>query len=235
MPPTNMNLLLVEGKGEQYSIPELMDAYTVWGDKPKDWVVQIKEMNGIETILKRGVISAESKTPGLRALGVIVDADDKFVVRWERLKTLCRDISDSIPDDLPPQGMIHITPKGLRIGVWIMPDNSSHGMMETFLARLLSPECAPIWHFARSSCVDVSRHEHSHNAAHRDKAEIHTYLAWIEPPGQTLPEAIISRAINAKLPLARQFVSWMIDLFQLNLRQELTGLPSADSSTRAST
>ncbi len=71
MPPTNTNLLLVEGKGEQYSIPELMDNYTVWGDKPRDWVVQIKEMNGVETILKR-VISAESKTPGLRALGVIV-------------------------------------------------------------------------------------------------------------------------------------------------------------------
>jgi hypothetical protein len=230
MPPTNPNLLLVEGKGEQYSIPELMDIYTVWGDKPKDWVVQIKEMNGIETILKGGVISAESKTPGLRALGVIVDADNRFEARWAQLKKLCREIADSIPEELPPQGMIHVTPKGLRIGAWIMPDNSSHGMMETFLARLLPPECAPIWRLAKAACEEVSKHKHSHNAVHRDKAEIHTYLAWIEPPGQTLPEAIISRAINAKLPLAQQFVSWVIDLFQLTLRPGVISSPDALSS-----
>jgi len=164
-----------------------MDAHTVWGDKPEDWVVRIKEMNGVDTILKRGVISAESKTPGLRALGVIVDADDEFVARWGRLKQLCREIADSIPEELPPRGLIHVTPKGLRIGVWIMPDNSSRGMMETFLARLLSPECAPIWETAKRSCDEIRGHAYSHNEVHRDKAQIHTYLAWIEPPGQDPP------------------------------------------------
>ena len=66
MPATNKNLLIVEGKGEQYAIPELMDFHTVWGDKPKDWVVEIKEMNGVKAILKSGTISAASKIPGLR-------------------------------------------------------------------------------------------------------------------------------------------------------------------------
>jgi hypothetical protein len=217
---TNKNLLLVEGKGEQYSIPELMDAHTVWGDKPKDWVVQIKEMNGVESILKHGTISAASKTPGLRALGVIVDADDRFAARWDRLKELCNEIAGPVPDDLPPDGLIHVSPKGLRIGVWIMPDNSSRGMMETFLARLLSPECAPIWEMAQVSCDEVRKHPKSHNAVHSDKAKIHTYLAWIEPPGQTLPEAIISKAIDARLPLARQFVSWVMNLFELTPRDQ---------------
>ena len=35
MPATNKNLLIVEGKGEQYAIPELMDFHTVWGISPK--------------------------------------------------------------------------------------------------------------------------------------------------------------------------------------------------------
>jgi hypothetical protein len=220
MPPTNKNILLVEGKGEQYSIPELMDYHTVWGDKPKEWVVQIKEMNGVQTILKRGVISAESKTPGLKALGVIVDADDKFTARWERLRQLFREVAETVPDDLPPRGLVHVSPKGLRLGVWIMPDNSSRGMMETFLAQLLSPDCAPIWTLAQASCEKARDCERSHNPVHKDKAEIHTYLAWIEPPGMTLPEAIITKAIDAKLPLAKEFASWMMELFELQPRDE---------------
>lgn len=215
--PSN-NLLLVEGKGEQYSIPFLMDEYTVWGDKPKDWVVQIMEMNGVETILKHGTISAASKSPGLRALGVIVDADDKFIARWERLKQLCGELAEAVPAQLPSQGLIHVTPKGLRIGIWIMPDNSSRGMMETFLARLLSEECKPIWDLSQATCTQARMLEHSHHEVHQDKAKIHTYLAWIEPPGQTLPEAIISKAINAKLPLAKQFADWMMALFRLTPR-----------------
>ena len=33
MPKQNPNLLLVEGKDEQYTLPFLMDEYVVWGDK----------------------------------------------------------------------------------------------------------------------------------------------------------------------------------------------------------
>ena len=35
MAAIDKKILLVEGKGEQYSIPELMDAHTVWGDRPQ--------------------------------------------------------------------------------------------------------------------------------------------------------------------------------------------------------
>ena len=178
-------------------------------------------MNGVDTLLKGGVISAESKTPGLSALGVIVDADDEFDARWTKLKQLCREVDDSFPEDLPSEGLIHPTPKGLRLGIWIMPDNSSRGMLETFLSRLLSPECAPIWQMAQDSCEAVSKLKHSHELVHRDKAQIHTYLAWINPPGRTLPEAIISRAIDAEHSLAKQFVDWVMDLFQLTRRPSL--------------
>ena len=153
MQTANKNLLLVEGRGEQFALPFLMDEYTVWGDKRKDCVVEIKPLGGVDTILKPGVIEAESKTPGLKALGVIIDANDSFESRWTRLKERCRKIASSVPEDLPQQGLLHTTPKGLRLGVWIMPDNESRGMMETFLARLLSPECADIWELARDSCM----------------------------------------------------------------------------------
>ena len=55
-------------------------------------------------------------------------------------------------------------------------------------------------------------------APHRDKAHVHTYLAWVEPPGLSLPYSILRRAFDARLPLAEDFARWFIDLYQLTPR-----------------
>jgi hypothetical protein len=218
MPPARKNLLLVEGKSEQYSIPELMDRHTIWGDRRKDWVVEIIETNGIENLLKPETISTASKTPGLAALGLIVDADDDFAGRWAAVHRVLS-MQDTLPNFLPADGLIHPTPRGLRLGVWVMPDNSSLGMLESFLSQLLSPAIQPIWDHARAACEQFpAAHGRSFKASHLDKAKIHTCLAWIDPPGQTLPEAIISRAIDSGSPLAARFVAWMMNLFDLTPR-----------------
>ena len=215
MPKQNPNLLLVEGKDEQYTLPFFMDEYVVWGDKKEDRVVEIKEHDGLENLLKPGVIEAESKTPGLRAFGVIIDANDAFDSRWSRVRERCRKVAAGFPDDLPTGGVIHVTPDGLRIGVWVMPDNRSRGMLETFLSLLLIPERLPLWDFARESCDRASDIAGSYTAAHRDKAHVHTYLAWVEPPGLSLPYSILKRAFDARLPLAEDFARWFMDLYQI--------------------
>lgn len=81
MAKPNPNLLLVEGKDEQYTLPFFMDEYVVWEDEKKNRVVEIKELGGVEELLRPGLIEAESKTPGLHALGVILDANESFELR----------------------------------------------------------------------------------------------------------------------------------------------------------
>ena len=85
------------------------------------------------------MIEAESKIPGLKAIGIIVDADDQFDSRWSSVRERCRKIAADFPEELPPEGLIHQNEHGLRIGVWIMPDNQSRGMLETFLGSLVTP------------------------------------------------------------------------------------------------
>ena len=96
-----------------------------------------------------------------------------------------------------------------------MPDNRSRGMLETFLSLLLIPERLPLWDFARESCDRASGIAGSYTAAHRDKAHVHTYLAWVEPPGLSLPYSILRRAFDARLPLAESFARWFMDLYQI--------------------
>src|SRR5437879_5760297 len=123
MAKANPNRLLVEGEEEKRVIPYLMDEYVVWGDKENEWVAQIEEFGGIEKLLKPGVIEEESKTPGLKALGIIIDANDQFAAGWSRVRERCLKIAAGFPQELPPEGLIHQNEHGLRIGVWIMPDN----------------------------------------------------------------------------------------------------------------
>jgi hypothetical protein len=214
------NLLLVEGKDEQFTLPYFMDEYTVWGDTERDRVVEIKQLDGVENLLKPGLIEAESKTPGIKAFGIILDANDSFESRWTRVLERCREISADFPEDLPAEGVIHVDDAGLRIGVWVMPDNKSRGMLETFVSQLLTPERTPLWDLARESCDKASGIDGCYTPAHRDKALVHTYLAWVEPPGLSLPHSFLRRAFDARVPLAGKFADWFMKLFELAPRRD---------------
>ncbi|WLE98199.1 MAG: hypothetical protein QTN59_05040 [Candidatus Electrothrix communis] len=55
-------VLLVEGTEDLRVIPELVEANGIqWGDKEKDWIVQIKSMNGVEKLLDKERINIQLK------------------------------------------------------------------------------------------------------------------------------------------------------------------------------
>ncbi len=62
--------LLVEGREEQRVIPELIEKNGIeWGDSNDSWIVKIDEFDGVDKLLKPGVIEAELKSSGLSHLG----------------------------------------------------------------------------------------------------------------------------------------------------------------------
>jgi hypothetical protein len=218
MPRANPNILLVEGDEEKRVIPYLMDEHVVWGDKEDEWVAEIRSYGGIEDLLDPGNIEPAVRVIGRKAVGIVVDADDQFDSRWQRVRNCCLGIAPDFPEDLPPEGLIHENDQGLRIGVWIMPDNQSRGMLETFLRHLIIPAYADLWAFAQESCTRSRDHGAPYTDPHRDKADIHTYLAWLDPPGRSLHVSVLARALDARLPLGEQFARWFIDLYQLTPR-----------------
>jgi hypothetical protein len=215
MPKPNSKKLLVEGDDEKRVIPFFMDEHVLWGDKENERIVDISQFGGIEDLLKPGNIEAESKVPGLRAMGIVIDADDQFESRWARVRDRCKRVASSFPEDLPPGGLIYETPHGLRIGVWIMPDNQSRGMLETFLSNLVTDDMNPLWEFACKSGKLSKSHGAPYSDSHCDKVSVHTYLAWLDPPGRQLHIAVLARALDARLPLGSLFVQWFMELFQL--------------------
>jgi hypothetical protein len=211
-------LLLVEGKDDKWVIPQFMEKFIPWGerDEPEKWPAEIVDFDGVDPLLKPGVIGAELKSPGLKALGVLVDANTDPIGRWNRIRARAIAAMPAIPVDLPPDGLVMENDEGLRFGVWLMPNCSSKGMMETFLALFIDNPATGLWEFVEGHCREAkAKHQAPYSTAHLDKAIIHAWLALQDPPGQQLHSAIIQNILRPNSPQAEPFVKWFRKLYMV--------------------
>jgi len=155
------------------------------------------------------------KTSGLQCLGIIVDADDSFTARWERIARFARNQFSVVPDAPPPGGLILADGSGKQFGAWIMPDNSSAGMLETFCHPLVLPAHDILWRYAKLVADEAKAKGAGYIHAHKEKAYIHTFLAWTDPPGQPIGRAMTAGCLDCKAHGAMAFVQWCKRLFRL--------------------
>jgi hypothetical protein len=211
------NVLLVEGQDEKRTIPELIELNGInWGSG-KNTIVHIKDYEGYENILKPGSISTELKADGIEALGILLDADEQPIDRWIAIRNACRNSNavSKIPEELPEEGLIIEADNGVRVGIWIMPNNKLPGMLETFLGYLLPTDTSSLWEFAGET-IDLAKEQGApFTEYHRDKARIYSWLAWQKPPGRQLHQAIKERILDPQHPEAQKFVSWFRRLYGL--------------------
>jgi hypothetical protein len=206
---------LVEGQDDLYAIAELMGHHINWPDKKANAPVKVESCGGVEEILSADFIPLKLKSREVEILGIVIDANDAVAARWASLRALCAVAFLDIPADLPPTGLIRQNDEGKRLGVWIMPDNSTRGMMETFMKYLVPKPEEPIWKLAQKSAIEARRAGAKYRDAHADKANIFTWLAWQDPPGQTIGTALLQKLLDAHAPSALPFIRWFRELFQL--------------------
>jgi hypothetical protein len=216
MAEVHPNVLLVEGKQDLRVIPELMEANGInWGTRKKP-VVFIRDYDDYQNLIDPDIISTELQASGLSALGIMLDADENPLQRWQSIRNSClRSISD-LPESLPEEGLIHGTPDRIRFGVWLMPDNKMGGMLETFLSYMIPTGNEILWEFAQEAAQSAQSKGASFIESHFDKANIYTWLAWQHPPGRQLHQAVIEKILHPSHPNAQPFVSWFKGLYQLN-------------------
>ncbi len=204
---------LVEGKDEQFTLSEVLEASGLaWPAKsPPVW---LEQTDGVDQLLAPDLIEAEWKGSGLEALGIIVDADDNRDARWARVRSRLRSIATDVPDELGPEGLVLENPSFPRLGCWVMPDNLSDGMLESLLLAIRSGEPA-LHQFAETTVSAAKAIGAPYKPSHRDKAQVHTWLAWQDPPGQQLHLAVKTHALDATREQMRPFVNWFRRLFRV--------------------
>lgn len=214
----DQNKLLVEGKEEVFLISELAEKRLGidWGNPVrKEPPVDIHDCGGVAKLLDSVSLSTHLKTPNLKALGVVVDANSDLSARWNQLRNRFLSIFPTIPADPDPAGMIVENESGIRLGVWLMPDNRSPGMIEDLLQRLVSDGTHAILSYATEAVAEAQRRGAKLKSVHTAKGVIHTYLAWQDPPGLQLHQAIMSAALDPQSPNAQPFHDWFARLYEL--------------------
>ncbi len=171
----------------------------------------VVDSGGFPDILEKAKL--RFKTSNLTTLGIVVDADMDQSVRWKELKRLLEHTGYEVPDDLPSQGLILSPPAKIRVGVWLMPNNRSCGMLEDFLKFAVSPNDGLLpmveQHISEIERMELQRYK----SVHRQKAVIHSWLALHDPPGTPLGLAITRRFFTNNHPYYNDFVGWLNVLF----------------------
>lgn len=213
------NILMVEGAEDQRTIPEIVEANGVLWEVDNRVIVNIKKYDGIENLIDPDEIQYQLKDSEIEALSIIVDADENCNRRWQSIQTACSEIIDNLPETLPEEGLVYDTVKengkAVKFGVWIMPDNQSRGMLETFLAYLVPDEKETLWQYAQQIATQAKVKGAPYKKTHLDKVNIYTWLAWQHPPGRQLHDAVKQRILKPDHPKSQVFMSWFKKLYDL--------------------
>lgn len=200
------SVLLVEGKDELHVLYQLLEHHQV----PETF--RIKDKQGIENLL--GTLDTELDAGGLERLGVVVDADTAPEARWQSLRAIFGNAGCPLPERADPAGtVVALSGRTLRrVGIWVMPDNVTAGMLEDFV-RFLVPPGDGLLVFAQECVDEVMTRDQRFSPEHRSKALIHTWLSWQKEPGTPLGPAIKNRELDAGSPVVSPLIHWLTQMF----------------------
>ena len=220
MPDPNPNQMLVEDEDLRGVVIGVMRHHL--GDWPPlerkdEWPAYITVANSSDEVLKEDGLVAQLQATSVRALGIIVDANDSFQGRWARVRHFCLSYGAPVQNDCPAGGLIVENILGTRFGAWIMPNNHDDGMVENFCQAMVpAAENQALWDYARNSASFAQR---DYNAAfinaHIHKAQMHTWLAWQNPPGERMGSAVRKRILRAEMGWGQSFSEWFRTLYDV--------------------
>jgi hypothetical protein len=156
-------------------------------------------------------------------LGILLDADEGAGKAWSQLRDLLvlkdalewhgidlRDIPNS-----PVQGGWIGRTGIVRLGVYILPDNSSPGMLETLLWDCLRQRDQPLGRYISDRTKGAREHGATFKDIHLHKALYHTYLAWNDPPDEMVSRKVSTEEMDFSDPRIASLVTWLVDMFDL--------------------
>jgi len=102
-----------------------------------------------------------------------------------------------------------------------MPDNVSEGAIETFLKSLVPSTEQNAWEHAIKSTLEAKKQGCKYKDCHQDKANLYSWLAWQDEPGQNPGISLTRKILDPKSPSAVPFVKWFMALYSLQPSGEL--------------
>lgn len=174
--------LRVEGSDDLHSICHLLEKYghhSKYDQAMRTFQVRngpvIGDAKSVEALLREvtEAVPLSVETP----IGFVIDADSDLEARWASVADRLRAHGASPPDAIPGEGLLlEVAKFKTTVGVWLMPDNRSHGAIEDFLHTLIADDDKVIAH-AETATDHATAVGAPFRAVHRQKAVVHAWLA----------------------------------------------------------
>jgi hypothetical protein len=206
----NRRILLVEGVDDEHVMKHIC------GNHGIPHLDEIKEHGGAPNLLESVPVRIKASEEG-DIVGIVIDADTNMRARWQSIRDRITTMGyENAPEAPVPGGTIIDPPDGTllpRLGIWVMPDNRTDGILEDFL-RFLVPQPSVLLDHAENSVADIPEGERRFRPREDEpKAVIHTWLAWQREPGKPFGTAITERFLDSNVAEARVIASWLRRLF----------------------
>lgn len=203
-------ILLVEGRDDEHVIK------AIFRRRDLQKIDEIRPHGGKDELLE--ALPVRLKESDIHSLGVVIDADTDLLARWESIRgRLVQAGYENVPANPSANGVVLRAPIDSllpRTGIWLMPNNTTPGILEDFL-RFLVPSPSVLFQHAERSLAQIPPTEQLFSQLARPKALIHTWLAWQAEPGKPLGLSITARFLDQDVPQVDIFVQWLRNLFQL--------------------
>ena len=209
--------LYVEGKDDLYSLVNLLERHGI-SFAPGQRKVDFTMTDSVTAMLDNLCSFVKSARNKKLPVGFVLDADVDGGTRWTSIKDKLKAEEFEVPGDaLTASGAILEFPD-IRVGFWLMPDNTSlKGKLEDFLRTLIEPD-NPLLEPALAYVKGVKdKVPETNRFSDKDieKAEMSAWLAVQRDPGVPYGTAIKAQYLAAHSEVVDRFVEWFRKLFSL--------------------
>ena len=205
----NGKILLVEGTDDEHVLKHIC------GNRGIPQLDEVKPHEGIINLLESLEVRLTLSEEG-DIIGVVIDADTEISDRWKSIRNQVTGVGyQNVPDQPDPDGTILDPPTGTllpRLGVWIMPNNQTNGILEDFLHSLV-PQPNILFDHARNSVAAIPEGERRFKQLYEPKAIIRTWLAWQKNPGLPFGKAITASFLDPNVREVDVLAAWLKRLF----------------------
>lgn len=130
-------ILLVEGRDDEHVLKHLC------GNRNIGRIDEIEPLGSVEALLEGIPVRLKAGEEGDR-VGVVIDADTDLAARWRSLRDRLIALGyPGVGEHPDPKGTVLEPPADKllpRVGIRIMPDNRTPGILEDFLLFLVPPD-----------------------------------------------------------------------------------------------
>ena len=196
--------LLVEGNDDQHVVWALCQKFNI----PE--IFDVIDCEGIENLYDNLLL--RFKQADIETIGVIIDADTNLNDRWLQIKNLLSKQGFNMPEKLPSSGLV-LSNNDIKIGVWVMPNNNTDGILEDFIAFLV-PQNDELLPIVDTTLAEIENKKlNKYLPIHKSKARIHAWLAYQENPGTPMGLSITKKYLTTDNKNCEQLIAWLTKLF----------------------